>query len=156
MHVFRHVRVGLLAMALAIPAAGLASSGVLAYGAADQPLAQVEISGNCNDPSFFFCSHVVGLGGIWVWVEIDANGTGDAAGSNCDRSNGATSLREEITWFYATGAEVAQLGVGHPGIVDPTNTYYVIPELHFAVPVTQGHYSSHPVAAVTLQIQVAP
>lgn len=52
--------------------AGFTSAGkALAYGHADQPVAQVEISGNCDNPSFFFCSNVVGVGGVWAWAELD-------------------------------------------------------------------------------------
>lgn len=65
------------ALLLVVLAAGLAAiSGLfgtgkaLAYGRADQPVAQVEISGNCNNPSFDFCN-VVGLGGVWAWAELD-------------------------------------------------------------------------------------
>lgn len=51
---------------------GLVGTGkALAYGKADQPIAQVEISGNCDNPDFFFCSNVVGLGGVWAWAELD-------------------------------------------------------------------------------------
>lgn len=66
-------RLGLLVMLVAAFAviAGVAGSGkALAYGTADQPVAQVEISANCNNPSFPFCN-VVGLGGVWAWAELD-------------------------------------------------------------------------------------
>lgn len=52
--------------------AGAAGSGkALAYGHADQPVAQVEISGNCDNPDFWFCRDVVGVGGVWAWAELD-------------------------------------------------------------------------------------
>jgi hypothetical protein len=54
----------------------------LAYGSADQPIAQVEISGNCNNPSFPLCQEV-GLGGVWSWAELDTAG-GSAAGGSMD------------------------------------------------------------------------
>lgn len=52
-------------------------------GKADQPLPQVEVSANCNNPSFPRCANVVGTGGVWVWIEVDADGTADVAGAGC-------------------------------------------------------------------------
>jgi hypothetical protein len=161
LHVPRAFRVTLLAAALALPTLAFSSGAVFAYGHADQPLAQVEISGNCDNPSVPFCSDVVGIGGIWVWVEIDSGGTGDVAGAVCEHSvggprGGAASIKGEISWSYASGAEVQQMGLALPDITDPTDRYYVMPALEFAVPVTDGHYSFHLAPGVTLQIQVAP
>lgn len=48
-----------------------ASPGAFAYGSADNPVAQVEISANCDSASFSFCTDVVGLGGVWAWAELD-------------------------------------------------------------------------------------
>lgn len=67
-------RTGLLValVAAAASAACFVGTGTAsAYGHADQPVAQVEISGNCDNPTFFFCSNVVGVGGIWAWSELD-------------------------------------------------------------------------------------
>lgn len=157
MRSLRLVRVVLLAAALAIPSVVLASGTALAYGHADQPLAQVEVSGNCNNPDFAFCRDVVGLGGIWLWIEIDADGTADVAGSVCAHNiggpgGGAFPIRGEFGWVSASIPPSPQLLV-----VDPTSTYYVLQGLDlFPLPVTQGHYSWHPVAGVSLQVQVAP
>jgi hypothetical protein len=60
---------------------GFAHTGkALAYGSADQPVAQVEISGNCNNPSFPLCQEV-GLGGVWSWAELDTAGGSSTGGS---------------------------------------------------------------------------
>jgi len=158
------LRVLLLAGTLAIPAVAVSSGSVFAYGAADQPLAQLEISGNCDNPSVFFCSNVVGVGGIWLWIEVDANGTGDVDGSVCDHTvgapgGGAAVIQGDITWEYVDRAGAAAAGFGFPTIVDPTNTYYLVMfhgEPLFATPVTPGHYAFHPTNGVSLQIQVAP
>jgi len=154
-------RLLLAASVLALAAVGASSGGVAAYGAADHPLAQLELSANCNDPSFGLCQQV-GLGGIWLWIEIDANGTGDIAGAGCghDRagSGGADSIRGEITWTSGSAADVVGAG-GFLFGVDPNNQYYVIalgPGEVFGFPKTVGHYSFHPVPAVTIQLQVAP
>jgi hypothetical protein len=63
--------VALVVAAAALAAGVLGTGKALAYGHGDQPVAQVEISGNCDNPSFFFCSNVVGVGGIWAWAELD-------------------------------------------------------------------------------------
>jgi len=150
-----------VASLLVVAGLGLTAGGVAAYGRADQPLAQIEFSGNCNNPSFPLCAappNGVGLGGIWLWIEIDSGGTGDVAGAACghDRagSGGAGSIRGEITWWPSTGPQ------GEAFVTDPHNQYYNVslgdggPPLSF--PQTVGHYSFAPVPGVSLQIQVAP
>ena len=149
----RMARAGLLGAAMAIASLGLTASGVAAYGAADQPLAQIEFSANCNNPDYFLCSHVFGVGGLWVWIEVDAGGTGDIAGSECSRAEGATSIRGEVTWFQQTGKSGAR------GLVtDPNNQYYIVNwgDGPTAFPVTVGHYAYRPVAGVSIQVQIAP
>jgi hypothetical protein len=157
----RKLRLILAAGLLALGALGATGGGVAAYGKADQPLAQLELSANCNDPTFGLCQQV-GLGGIWFWIEIDANGTGDIAGAGCghDRagSGGASPIRGEITWTSGSAADVLGAG-GFLFGVDPSNSYYIIqfaPGEVFGFPKTVGHYSFHPVPAVTIQLQVAP
>jgi hypothetical protein len=78
------IRLGLCAAVSATFAlAGIASTatGAGAYGAADQPVAQVEISANCTNPAFPLCAPEdqggVGLGGVWTWAELDSD-TGQA------------------------------------------------------------------------------
>ena len=161
-----------LGLAVAAIAALTAWSGsALAYGRADAPLAQIEFSGNCNDPSFPFCAPPptgVGTGGIWFWVEVDADGTGDIAGAFCGHSftshgkgtAGAGSLRGDLTGIYSTRANGISSGASaFPGIVDPGDRYYLITLVtgeKFLFPTTVNHYSFHPVPAVTLQLTVAP
>jgi hypothetical protein len=155
------IRVAVLAAMLATASLIATASSVGAYGKADQPLAQIEFSGNCNNPSFPLCfppPNGFGLGGIWLWIEIDANGTGDIAGAGCghDRAGtgGAGSIRGEITWWPSVGAQGAVF------FLDPNNRYYNVnigdggPPLSF--PQTIGHYSLHPAAGVALELQVAP
>jgi hypothetical protein len=153
---------------IAIVAFGIAGSTgtASAYGKADQPLAQVEISGNCDNPSFSFCANVVGTGGIWLWIEIDANGTADVSGAECGHTiggggAGAGSVRGNATWFYSP----TPIGVNVLNATDPTQTdgftnFYVIvlpgPHPPFSVPVQTGHYSWQPVPGVSLQTTVAP
>lgn len=152
-----------IAILLAIPV-----GQALAYGSADQPLAQIEFSGNCNNPSFPFCAPPpagVGTGGLWFWVEIDAGGTGDLSGAVCGHTiggvggpggAGAGSIRSDITWHYSTGVPAGVESFA----TDPGNQYYVVDLAaigeSFAFPVTQGHYSFHPVNGVAIEITIAP
>jgi hypothetical protein len=134
-----------------------------AYGAADQPAAQLEFSGNCDSTSFPLCS-LVGIGGIWVWIEADANGTADYSGAACGHTvggiggpggAGAGSIRGTGTWVYSTGVPAGAAPVGQ----DPNNQYYVVTLAtgqEFAFPETLGHYSFHPVPGVSLEATVAP
>ena len=155
------IRAVLVASTLALAGLGATTGVAAAYGKADQPLAQIEFSGNCNNPDFPLCAPPpdgVGLGGIWLWIEIDSGGTGDIAGAGCghDRagSGGAGSIRGEITWWGSVGPQ------GEAFVADPNNLYYNAslgdggPPLSF--PQTVGHYSFMPVAGVALQLQVAP
>jgi hypothetical protein len=162
MRPLRLFRIALVAGALAIAALGPGVSGVAAYGAPDQPLAQIEFSGNCNNPDFPLCAPPpagFGLGGIWVWIEIDADGTGDIAGAGCGHfqggpGGGAGPILGDITWTGSTGPQ------GEAFAVDPNNLYYNVslgdggPPLSF--PQTFGHYSFAPAPGVTIQLQVAP
>jgi hypothetical protein len=157
----RLVRVVALGAALAVAALGVTTGSVLAYGKADAPLAQIEFSANCNNPDFGLCQQV-GLGGIWFWVEIDANQTGDIAGAGCGHvrgvGGGAGSIRGDINWTWS------QFPQGIPGAFfapDPNGYYnFVLPgpggPETFSFPVTVGHYGARPVPGVSIQVQVAP
>jgi hypothetical protein len=167
--ILRVLRVLVPSAAVIAASLSAGSNAALAYGAADQPLAQLEFSGNCNNPSFPLCfppqpdgSGGVGLGGIWLWVEVDANNTGDIAGAGCGHvrgvGGGAGSISGDITWTYGNGAAVAAAHAFPLG-VDPHNLYYIValnPFEKFAWPTTVGHYSSHPAPAVALEAQTAP
>jgi hypothetical protein len=153
----------LLAATVAVAAMTVAAPGqAFGYGHADQPLAQVELSANCNNPSFPLCQEV-GLGGIWLWVEIDADGTADVAGAECGHvpggGGGAGGIKGEFSWSSFTGSP-ADFAAAYPdGFlfgVDPNGSYYVLEPFGFAFPTTTGHYSFRPVPAVTIQLQVAP
>jgi hypothetical protein len=114
---------------------GFTSAGkALAYGRADQPVAEVEISANCDNPTFFFCSNVVGLGGVWAWAELDnvpsttvsgwnqIDGTiaecGHTQGGGGPGSAGAGGGRDPIgVWQQfpsLTAAEIATSGAAEP------------------------------------------
>ena len=165
------VRTALVAVLLAVAGIGVTAGGVAAYGHADGPIAQIEFSGNCNNPDVPLCyppdQGGFGLGGIWLWIEIDGgagatSGDADIAGSGCghDRAGtgGAGSIRGEFDWWWSAtpqGADFAGL-LGYP--TDPKGYYNVAigPGEVFAFPVTVGHYSGHPAPGVAIEIQIAP
>lgn len=162
------VRVLRLLLPFALVALGFAGSTTTAsaYGHADQPLAQVEISANCDNPSIDLCQ-AFGLGGIWVWVEIDADGTTDVAGAACGHNiggprGGAGSIRFSGHWqaFDGTAAQLYATYGPPPAFfvagTDPNNHYYVLPELGIAVPRTQGHYGLQMGPGAQVQVTVAP
>ena len=155
------LRLVLAASLLAVAALGASSGAAFAYGSADHPIAQLELSANCNDPDFPLCQQV-GLGGIWLWLEIDANGTGDVAGAGCGHlpgvGGGAGPIVGPITWTSGSESDVRGAG-GFLFGADPNHAYYIVflgPHEVFGFPKTVGHYSFHPVPAVSIQLTVAP
>jgi hypothetical protein len=128
----------------------LANSGsVLAYGNA--AAYQIEISGNYLAPGFGF--------GVWLWIELDANGTGDYTGSDCGYEGpglaGAAADRGDVTWT-TDGTTLTINGVVLNGV--PPNGVPVT----ITVPADYGHYKTS-IAAVFgvplpgwVQLQVAP
>ena len=88
----RIVRLVLLGGLLAAASLGFYCRAVsAAYGRADNPLAQIEYSANCNNLQL--CGG--GGGGVWVWIEIDDGdtlgdgiGTADIAGAGCTTCQG--------------------------------------------------------------------
>jgi hypothetical protein len=161
------VLVGTLVVASIVAGAG----AVLGYGKAEHPLAQIAFSGNCDNAGYPFCAPPpagVGTGGIWLWIEVDAGGTGDVAGAVCGHTiggvggrggAGASSEKGEITWTYSTLAAGQQAGGFFFGDTDAQDHYYLVTlptGAKFLFPTTTGHSSFQPVPGVTLQLQVAP
>jgi hypothetical protein len=132
-----------------------------AYGRADQPVAQIEFSGNCNTPTVGVCDAVGGTGGIWLWIELDADGTGDVAGAACGHTvggggAGAFPIRGDITWSTTTDTSAGEFF----GLLDPNGQYYLVtvPQTGdvFVFPQTVGHYSQRFQPGFQLQLQIAP
>jgi hypothetical protein len=160
----------LAGLAMLLAGAGLASSAATAsaYGSADQPVAQVEVSANCDNASFWLCQpSAVGTGGIWYWVELDANGTGDLAGAVCGHTvggaggpggAGAGSIKGPASWSYTT-LESAPSNAIFFGTLDPHDRYYLVTlpiGEQWLIPTTTGHYGQKLANGVSLQITVAP
>lgn len=161
--------VRMLAPATLLVMGGVAASGTtgaLAYGAADQPLAQVEISGNCNNATL--CPDLIGEeGGLWIWAELDQtpdpnmpgwnttdytiSGCGHTVGAGGPGLAGAGGGPGQGDWRLVSSVLVAVNDGFLPmdlqvtdGSVDFNTPYYEIllndgPPV--AVPATQGHYS---------------
>lgn len=165
------LRVAVAAAALAVIGTTAHVITAQAYGKADQPLAQLSVSANCDNPSFALCQpSAVGTGGIWFWIEIDSNppGTGDMTGAVCNHSvggsggphgAGAFPIKGSVSWSYSTLANGLAAGAVFFGTVDPNNSYYLVTLTigeQWLIPTTTGHYGVRLANGVQLQINVAP
>jgi hypothetical protein len=147
-----------LRMILAAFAAATATATLAAVPASADygpgALYQVEITVNEGGPAG---------GGIWLWLALYPDGTGDYAGSDCGHGHGAAADRGDLTWTSANGtlmiAGVVLNGFGPLGPVPVTIT----------VPSQYGHYSYAADAFTTIfsglppfisggdgQVQIAP
>jgi len=163
------IRVALIAGLLAVASMGFSAGGAAAYGHADGPIAQIEFSANCNNPDFFLCyppdQGGVGLGGIWLWIEIDGgagatSGDADVAGSACGHvrgvGGGAFSIRGEFDWWWSATPDGEDVTFGTYSGADGYYNVDLDMGAVISFPVTIGHYSFHPVPAVAVEVQVAP
>lgn len=158
------------------------AASAAAYGAADHPVAEVEISGNCDNASY--CDTAFGgTGGLWIWAELDGgptSGTTDFTFAGCGHtvggggrgSAGAGGGPGTGTWhiapslFAALGDGAFPLDVAVSNGAPADVPYYVINLGGFlaAAPVPVGHYSVPGLSfifgptppGVNFQTQVAP
>lgn len=125
---FRRARRALLAVAAGgalVTGAALTSAAPVAADYGSTAVRQVEISANSTGPSG---------GGAWLWIELDANGTGTYAGSDCGHGSGAVADRGDVTWT-TDGTTITIHGVylnGLPPFLQPPAV---------TVPYSTGHYS---------------
>lgn len=168
-----------MALAAVVLMSGVVAGGAtraFAYGAADQPVAQVEISGNCDNPNFPFCAPPpdgVGLGGVWVWAELDTGGGFDATVTFCGHQtagqpNGAFGNPDTDPnrwWTWVPSLADAPRAFPFFDTSSYSGPVYVIdffpsgnPDNDFvaAVPAAQGHYPLKPAPGVSIETQVAP
>lgn len=105
---------------------------------------QVTFSLNCNNPSAP-CQQVFGLGGIWGWIALMPNGTGNAQVTDCGHTvggggqGGAQHMSFDPTWLPFS-SPVA------PSPITPTdpNGNYLLINNNIGLPpfpATPGHYS---------------
>jgi hypothetical protein len=185
-YVRKTLLVVVVAAAFAAAFGAWGAGSALAYGSQDGPLAQVEISFNCTNPTL--CVPALGFtGGLWIWAEVDSGNSLDYTLSGCGHTVGgggpgsagggggpATGSWQEYSSFgaamgNATGtvvpAAVALDAGGHP-----TGSYYVLAmhdpvlgALSVIVPAEPGHYNVSGLQlqdvsgpGVNTQTQIAP
>ncbi len=172
-----------LAVASAVVAGVVGTGSALAYGRG--VVAQVEISGNCNNPSY--CNTAFGgTGGLWIWAALnnDSGHTADFTFAGCGHSvgtspqpgrgiAGAGGGPGEGTWtiapslFAALGDGAFPLDVAISNGLPADVPYYEIDlggGFLVAAPVPVGHYSVSGLSfvfgptppGVSFQTQVAP
>ncbi|MFF1881986.1 hypothetical protein ACFVVC_11030 [Pseudarthrobacter sp. NPDC058196] len=119
-----------------------------AYG--NTAVYQIELSANVSGHNG---------GGVWLWIELDQNGTGDYKGSDCGHAGqGAAPDSGDVTWTD-TGGTLTITGVKLNGLGGFPTT--------ITVPDTYGHYTGTIGSYLTLpgfippfigntQLQVAP
>ena len=133
-------------------ATGFAGAGPAYAGQGGDAVYQVEISVNIPSPRG---------GGVWLWYELDRNGTGDYQGSDCGHG-GAGSAHDwgDVTWSYSPDdSQVVILGTVLHGLGDFPSTV--------TVPSAYGHQRGTDETFMTLppfipsgvgdtELQVAP
>lgn len=112
---------------------------------------QVTFSLNCNHPSAP-CQQVFGLGGIWGWIALAPDRTGNAQVTECGHtvggggpgSAGAGHIAFDPTWTVISSPDAPPSPITP---VDPKGEYIVFTDPTSAVlglppmPATYGHYS---------------
>lgn len=126
--------------------------------------------GGAGHPGFPLCAPFpqgVGTGGVWFWVELDANGTGDLSGAECGHTvggvggpggAGAGSIKGSASWVPTT-LETAPQGAVFFGAADPHDgccAVTITDGSTWLIPTTTGHYGTKPAKGVQIQINVAP
>ncbi len=146
---FGSLAVGLTAVATLVGGLLVTSSGTALadYGRGAQY--QVELSANVGGPQG---------GGAWLWIQLNANGTGDYTGSDCGHGLGAVADAGDVTWSSTDGSLTI-----HGVVLNGLNGYHTT----ITVPSAYGHYSGAIDTFLTLppfipsgignsQLQVAP
>jgi hypothetical protein len=99
--------VALAVMAVAAPVASADYGNTAQYQAA--------LSLNCDNKTAFFCTNVVGLGGIWAWFAFSNDGTFDATETFCGHNDpnfgsGAFHVNVDGIWKDAAASPEAAFG----------------------------------------------
>ena len=153
--------------ALALLVAGSLAGGLIVsstgtaladYGPGTQY--QIEISANCNGPTTCIPGFVQGYG-VWLWAELDANGTGNYEAADCGHGYG------DNAGFHDSGnvqwtSDGTTLTITGATIFGPNNVPIMI-----TVPARYGHYAESFAQAILIpalggalpgraQVQVAP
>ncbi|MEE9094949.1 hypothetical protein [Pseudarthrobacter phenanthrenivorans] len=135
---------------LAAVAGGLSlAAPASAYGG-NAAMYQIEISANISGHDG---------GGVWLWIELDQNGTGDYKGSDCGHAGQGAVADSGDVWWTDNGTTLTITGVALNGLGGFPTT--------ITVPDTYGHYTGTIGSYMTLpgfippfigntQLQVAP
>jgi hypothetical protein len=137
--------VGILAGGLLVATAGTVAAADYGPGA----VYQVELSAEAPG------AHG---GGVWLWLALYPDGSGDYAGSDCGAGFGAVSDKGDVHWWYS-GSSVVISGVTLNGLGGFPST--------ITIPKAYGHYTGTIGSFMTLppfipagigftQLQVAP
>jgi hypothetical protein len=107
-------------------------------------------------------------GGVWLWLALNRDGTGDYAGADCGHGGqGAASDKGDVTWTQV-GDQIVISGVTYNGIpTDPMTGDFTPFAPTISVPAGYGHYTGVDDTYTTLpgwipagvgftQLQVAP
>jgi hypothetical protein len=169
------------AAAVAI-AGGIGAGSAKAYGPGS--VAQIEISGNCNNPSY--CDTAFGgTGGLWIWASLNPGGSTDFTFNGCGHSvgggggpqsgngggprgvpgNGSWTIAPNLFAALSLGAFPLDVAVSNGAPADvPYYVLYLSGGFIAAAPVPVGHYSTPGLSfifgptppGVSFQTQVAP
>ena len=121
---------------------------------------QIEISGNCNGPTSCIPGFVRGYG-VWLWAELDANGTGSYEAADCGHGFGDSAGFHDsgdVQWT-SDGTTLTLTGAT---IFGPNKVPIIV-----TVPARDGHYAEAFAQAILVpalggalpgwaQVQVAP
>ncbi len=165
------VALGASAALSALSLIPLSLTGVSAYAASDYSGAQyqVEFSLNCTDPSAL-CYTQHGLGGIWGWMALMPDHTGNAQVSDCSHTDAGTGPEgagaEAVSFDPTWGTTFVPLSVAEAHffpVIDPNNMYIVlVPTTEPAgvhvppLPATPGHYALNPALGAEGSVTIAP
>jgi hypothetical protein len=129
--------IGLWAVAALAGALMLTTAGVASADYGQGAVYQIELTANLNGPP-------PNTGGVWLWIALYPDGTGDAAGSDCGHGVGAFNDNADVNWYYSEnstypcgitypGGSIVITGVVLHGLGDFPTT--------ISVPRTYGHYT---------------
>jgi hypothetical protein len=138
----------------------LSSTGIARADYGKGAVYQIEISGNCNGPTTCIPGFVQGYG-VWLWAELDANGTGNYEAADCGHGYGDNAGFHDsggVQW----GSDGTTLTITGATIFGPNKVPIII-----TVPARYGHYAESFAQAILVpalggalpgwaQVQVAP
>jgi hypothetical protein len=152
--------VRIVALLAALVATSFAVSGIAAAAPSAPPggdaVYQVEISANVPGPQG---------GGSWFWLELDRDGGGIYAGSDCAHGSGASSARGALTWeqegdrLFIHGVQSGGLPpFAYEPIIVPAAYGHSVETFEQVLPTLTAFLTSvgADVSNGTVQVQVAP